>query len=71
MQVMMKPPFDEMGFYEDPYHHYIIQLNLYQLGLMQLGLKIVDRCLIWLKEDGTYEKIKVPDITDKLLEILQ
>ena len=38
---------------------------------MQLGLKIVDRCLIWLKDDGTYEKIKVPNITDKLLEILQ
>lgn len=68
--LMMKPPFDEMGFYEEPYHHYIIQLNLYQLGLMQLGLKIVDRCLIWLKEDGTYEKIKVPDITNILLKLL-
>ena len=69
--VMMLPPFDKMGFYEEPYYHYVIQLNCYQLGLMQLGLKIVDRNLIWLKEDGTYEKIKVPDITDKLLEILQ
>lgn len=69
--IKMLPPFDKMGFYEQPYHHYIIQLNLYQLGLMQLGLKIVDRCLIWLKDDGTYEKIKVPNITDKLLEILQ
>lgn len=68
--IMMKPPFDEMGFYEEPYHHYIIQLNLYQLGLMQLGLKIVDRNLIWLKEDGTYEKIKVPDITQVLLPLL-
>lgn len=68
--VMMKPPFDEMGFYEEPYHHYVIQLNLYQLGLMQLGLKIVDRCLIWLKEDGTYEKVKVPDITQTILPLL-
>ena len=37
---------------------------------MQLGLKIVDRNLIWLKEDGTYEKIKVPDITQVLLPLL-
>jgi hypothetical protein len=68
--VMMLPPFDEMGFYEEAYSHYVIQLNCYQLGLMQLGLKIVDRNLIWLKEDGTYEKIKVPDITKTLLPLL-
>ena len=68
--IRMLPPFDDMGFYEQPYHHYVIQLNCYQLGLMQLGLKIVDRCLIWLKEDGTYEKIKVPDITETLLKLL-
>ena len=68
--VMMKPPFDEMGFYEEPYFHYVIQLNCYQIGLMQLGLKIVDRTIVWLKEDGTYEKVEVPDITDILLEIL-
>ena len=37
---------------------------------MQLGLKIVDRTIVWLKEDGTYEKVEVPDITDILLEIL-
>lgn len=68
--VMMKSPFNEMGFYEEPYFHYVIQLNCYQIGLMQLGLKIVDRTIIWLKEDGTYEKVKVPDITDVLLKIL-
>lgn len=66
--VMMKEPFDTM--YEEPYSHYVIQLNCYQLGLMQLGLKIVDRCLIWLKEDGTYEKARVPDITETLLPLL-
>lgn len=68
--VMMLPPFDEMGFYEEPYYHYVIQLNCYQLGLMQLGIKIVDRNLIWLKDDGTYEKVKVPDITETLLPLL-
>ena len=68
--VKMLPPFDKMDFYDQPYHHYTIQLNCYQIGLMQLGLKIVDRCIIWLKDDGTYEKIKVPDITETLVKIL-
>lgn len=68
--IMMKSPFDMLDFYEEPYYHYVIQLNCYQIGLMQLGIKIVDRTLIWLKEDGVYEKVKVPDITDTLLEIL-
>lgn len=68
--VMMKQPFEEMGFYEEPFYHYVIQLNCYQLGLMQIGLKIVDRTIVWLKDDKTYEKVKVPDITDKLLEVL-
>lgn len=69
-RIMMKPPFDEMEFYEEPYYHYVIQLNCYQIGLMQLGINIVDRTIIWLKDDGTYEKVKVPDITETLLKIL-
>lgn len=68
--IMMLPPFDSMGFYDEPYEHYIIQLNCYAIGLMQLGIKIIDRCIIWLKDDGTYEKIKVPDITKELIRIL-
>lgn len=68
--IMMKEPFGSMGFYEEPFYHYVIQLNCYQLGLMQIGIKIIDRTIVWLKDDGTYEKVKVPDITNKLLEIL-
>lgn len=67
---MMLEPFGEMGFYEEPWSHYAIQLSLYQIGLMQLGIKVVDRCLIWVKPDETYEKVKTPDLTSKLLEIL-
>jgi hypothetical protein len=40
---------------------------MYQIGLMQLGLEIADRNLIWLKEDGTYEKVKTPDLTETIL----
>ena len=65
---MMLPPFEE--FWDEPLGHYSAQLSLYQLGLQQLGYEVVDRKLIWLKEDGTYQKIPVPDVTDKLIQAL-
>ena len=68
--VMMNEPFGSMGYYSEPYSCYTIQLSLYQIGLMQLGLDIVDRKLIWLKDDATYEKVKTDDITETLLDII-
>lgn len=67
--ITMLEPFNDL--YEEAWSHYAIQLSLYSLGLKQLGLEIVDRVLIWLKDDGTYEKVRVPDLTKRLLEILQ
>ena len=61
-------PFQD--FIDEPLSIYSIQLSLYQLGLSQLGLPIIDRNLIWLKEDGTYEKIGTPDLTGRLLNTL-
>ena len=61
-------PFNDM--IDEPLSMYSIQLSLYQIGLEQLGLEIVDRNLIWLKDDGTYEKIGTPDLTGKLLKTL-
>lgn len=69
--VMMLQPFDGIGLYDEPLSHYAIQLSLYSLGLMQLGIKPVDRVLIWLKDNGQYEKVRVPDLTDTLLNLLQ
>lgn len=57
-------------YISEPLSIYGIQLSLYQLGLAQLGIPIVDRNLIWLKEDGTYEKIGTPDLTGRLLNTL-
>lgn len=68
--IMMLPPFDKLGLYEEAFAHYCIQLSLYQIGLMQLGIEIVDRNIIWLKDDGTYEKIKTPDLTSILIREL-
>lgn len=67
--VMMNEPFGQMGFYSEPYSCYCIQLSLYQIGLMQIGIEIVDRNIIWLKDDGSYEKIKTPDLTQQLLKV--
>lgn len=59
-------------FIDEPLSHYILQFNIYQRLLESIGLKIIDRVLIWLKDDGTYEKIyidKIPDDTiDKILK---
>lgn len=63
------PPFQD--YINEPLSLYGIQLSLYQLGLEQIpGIKVVDRNLIWLKEDGTYEKIGTPDLTQRLLNSL-
>lgn len=56
---------------DEPKSIYTIQLSLYQLGLEQLGYEIADRKIIWLKEDGNYEKISVPDVTKELINVLK
>ena len=65
---MMLSPFDDL--YDEPYSHYSLQLSLYSLGLKQIGIDVIDRVIIWLKDDGTYEKIKTPDLTEKLIPLL-
>ena len=64
---MMFQPFDLL--YNEPLGAYTIQLNLYSMALRKIGLKVVGRRVVWLKEDGTYELVKVGDVTDQLLSI--
>ena len=66
--IKLLPPFDNM--YQEPLGEYTIQLSLYSLMLEDICLKVIDRKLIWLKDDGTYEKIPVPDISTLLRETL-
>ena len=68
--IILKEPFDKLNLIAEPLSNYTLQLSLYQLALMQLGLKVVDRKLIWLKDDGTYEKIQTKDVTKELIEVL-
>ena len=64
----LREPFNDLV--EQDLSLYTIQLSLYALMLEDIGLKIIDRKLIWLKEDGTFEKKTVPDVTEKLRECL-
>lgn len=66
--IMLLPPFDNM--YQESLGEYTIQLSLYSLMLEDIGLKVIDRKLIWLKDDGTYDKISLPNITQTLRSIL-
>lgn len=65
---MLLPPFQDL--YEEPLSMYTLQLSCYQMGLEQLGINVKDRCIIWLKDDGTYEVICVPNVIDRLKLIL-
>ena len=60
--------FDNM--FQESLSEYTIQSSLYSLMLEDIGLKVIDRKLIWLKDDGTYEKITVPDISTILRDTL-
>lgn len=67
--ITLLEPFDDM--IDQSLSNYTIQLSAYQIGLMQLGYEIIDRKIIWLKEDGTYEKIAVKDVTNELKDFLK
>lgn len=60
-------PFDD--YVVEPKSIYTLQLSTYQTMLSQLeDLDIVDRRLIWLKDNGTYEKIGVDDVSDRIIK---
>ena len=65
---MMYPPFDNL--YDEPLGGYTIQLSCYQIPLEDIGLKILGRRVIWLKDDGTYEIVPIDNVTAKLRNIL-
>lgn len=66
--IFMMKPFGDM--IDEALSHYVVQLSAYQLALSQLGYEIADRRIIWAKEDGTYEKIRVPDVSDVIVKFL-
>ena len=67
-QQTLLPPFNYL--IDESKSIYTIQLSAYQLGISQLGYEIADRKIIWLKDDGTYEKISVEDVSNDLKSAL-
>lgn len=65
---MCLPPFSD--FPDESFSMYTLQLGCYQIPLEDLGLKVIGREIIWLKDTGDYEVIQVPDITPRLRNIL-
>lgn len=66
--VMMLPPFED--FIDEALSHYTIQLSMYSMAMEQIGIVPKNRVIIWLKDDGTYEKIPVPYVGDRLRKVL-
>lgn len=66
-QTLLKP-FENI--LDSPYGKYVLQLSFYQLMLEQTGYEVEDRCLIWIKPDGTYTCHKTPDVSKELLSEL-
>ena len=62
------PPFGDM--WEESLSYYTLQLSCYQIPLEDIGLKIIARRIVWLKDDGSYELIPLPCVTDRLREVL-
>ena len=64
----MLAPFDEL--LNMPLNVYKLQLSLYQNCLEKLGLKVIDRKLMWLKDSGNYEKIQLEQYVKVLVDYL-
>ena len=61
---MLLSPFDYLP--DENLSFYILQTNSYQIPLEDIGLNVIGRRIIYLKEDGQYESIKIPDISKEL-----
>lgn len=61
-------PFGDL--YDEALSSYKLQLSAYQLPLEDIGLKVIGRRIIWLKDDGNYELIPIDDYTERLRKTL-
>ena len=64
---MLREPFNCMT--EEDFSLYTIQLSLYALMLEDIGIPIMARCIVWLR-DGDYQIIPVEDLSEKLRQTL-
>lgn len=65
---VLLPPFSNI--IEEDYGLYTIQLNLYALMLEDIGLPVIAKRIVWLREDGTYQIVDMPNLVDVLRNAL-
>ena len=65
---MLLPPFNDL--YDESLSLYTLQLSCYQIPLEDIGLKVIARRIVWLKDDGEYELIPLQDVTERLRNTL-
>lgn len=65
---MCLPPFSDLP--DESFSMYTLQLSCYQIPLEDLGLNVIGREIIWLKDDGNFEIIQVPDLTTRIRNTL-
>lgn len=61
---MMLPPFDNLK--DENKSHYILQASCYQIPMEAIGLKVIGRRLVHFKDEGGYELVPLPDVTDMI-----
>lgn len=61
-------PFDDLE--ATPYNKIQLQLSYYQIMLEEIGLKVADRWLVYLKSDGTYAIFKLWNFVTELKEYM-
>lgn len=64
----MEPPFTDMR--NMPKNGYVLQLNAYQMALEKIGLNVIARMLFWLLPDGSYQKVPLENMTERLEKAL-
>lgn len=65
---MMYAPFNDL--YAEAKGTYTIQLSSYQVPLEDIGYKVLGRRIVWLKDDTTYETVKLDGVTDRIRKVL-
>ena len=64
--VYMKYPFNEYPYVDENLTHYTIQQSMYQVALENLSYRVASRSLIWLKDDSTFARVDVENVTEKI-----
>jgi len=65
---MMLDPFDDL--LDTPLNHAQTQLSCYQIPLEELGYTVLERWVVWLKPDGTFQVFECDDYTKKIRQRL-